>query len=288
MTTMDLRVDSFFEDVNNPTKFSVNIGPAEEVLAHEFGYIYSFFPCYIGALDIPNSIFPAIQDAETYFLGLYASVIMGMVDGYRGTTSTLGNVYSHMGKTVRDAMDSKANTSSMPTTFDHLTDGATNKSYTSTEKTKLAGIATAATANDTDANLKNRANHTGAQAESTVTNLTTDLANRPTVYFGATLKSGAIFYAASAVVSGGAAVFYLTADGLSTGTAIFPNGPNMDSLNAFVSDASASYQMAAALTNSNKTLTITANKLTTANILTGILGQASANSATIRLTVWGS
>jgi hypothetical protein len=36
------------------------------------------------------------------------------------------------------------------------------------EKTKLAGIATGATANDTDANLKNRANHTGTQIASTI------------------------------------------------------------------------------------------------------------------------
>jgi hypothetical protein len=38
-------------------------------------------------------------------------------------------------------------------------------------KIKLDGIATGATANDTDANLKNRANHTGAQAITTVTGL---------------------------------------------------------------------------------------------------------------------
>ncbi|HEY4760557.1 MAG TPA: hypothetical protein VIH42_08260 [Thermoguttaceae bacterium] len=44
------------------------------------------------------------------------------------------------------------------------------------DKTKLNGVATSATANDTDANLKNRANHTGSQAQSTITNLTTDLA----------------------------------------------------------------------------------------------------------------
>ena len=34
--------------------------------------------------------------------------------------------------------------------------------------TKLAGVATGATANDTDANLKNRANHTGTQLSSTI------------------------------------------------------------------------------------------------------------------------
>lgn len=41
----------------------------------------------------------------------------------------------------------------------------------SAEKTKLDGIATGATKNDTDANLKNRANHTGTQAISTVSGL---------------------------------------------------------------------------------------------------------------------
>lgn len=43
------------------------------------------------------------------------------------------------------------------------------------DKTKLDGVATGATVNDTDANLKNRANHTGSQAISTVTGLQTAL-----------------------------------------------------------------------------------------------------------------
>lgn len=142
------------------------------------------------------------------------------------------------------------------------------------------------TATQTALNAKAATSHT--HAESDITNLATDLAKKPTVYFGSTLKSNAVMWTGSATVSSGVAVVYLTTDGTSTGTAVFPNGPNLDSINAFVSDSSASYQMAYALTNSNKTLTITANKLTTANILTGILGQASANSAVIRLTIWGS
>jgi len=58
---------------------------------------------------------------------------------------------------------------------DDVLDGTTHKQYSATEKTKLAGIAAGATANDTDANLKNRANHTGSQAISTVTGLQTAL-----------------------------------------------------------------------------------------------------------------
>lgn len=44
-----------------------------------------------------------------------------------------------------------------------------DENYTTTEKNKLSGIATAATANATDAALRDRASHTGAQAATTVT-----------------------------------------------------------------------------------------------------------------------
>lgn len=44
------------------------------------------------------------------------------------------------------------------------------------DKAKIDLIAASATKNDTDANLKNRANHTGTQAISTITGLAADLA----------------------------------------------------------------------------------------------------------------
>lgn len=47
--------------------------------------------------------------------------------------------------------------------------------YTTAEATKLSGIAAGATANNTDAYLLSRTNHTGAQAISTITNLQTTL-----------------------------------------------------------------------------------------------------------------
>lgn len=61
------------------------------------------------------------------------------------------------------------------------------------DKTKLNDIASNATANATDAQLRDRSTHTGTQAQSTVTNLTTDLAarvNRQDSY--ATVTSGVI------------------------------------------------------------------------------------------------
>ena len=63
----------------------------------------------------------------------------------------------------------------------------------SADKTKLNGIASNATANASNAELRDRSTHTGTQAQSTVTNLTTDLAarvNRQDTY--ATVTSGVI------------------------------------------------------------------------------------------------
>lgn len=49
------------------------------------------------------------------------------------------------------------------------------------DKSKLDGIATGATANDTDANLKARANHTGTQTASTISDFDTEVANNSAV-----------------------------------------------------------------------------------------------------------
>jgi hypothetical protein len=49
---------------------------------------------------------------------------------------------------------------------------------TAVKSTKLDGIATGATANDTDANLKNRSNHTGTQLAATISDFNTAVAAR--------------------------------------------------------------------------------------------------------------
>jgi hypothetical protein len=51
---------------------------------------------------------------------------------------------------------------------DTLTDGTTNKAFLATERTKLAGVASGATANATDAQLRDRSTHTGTQPLSTI------------------------------------------------------------------------------------------------------------------------
>lgn len=78
---------------------------------------------------------------------------------------------------VVDALGEKVTGGGLPedATLADLAESATVKYFTASEKTKLSGVATGATANDTDANLKSRANHTGTQAISTVTGLQTAL-----------------------------------------------------------------------------------------------------------------
>lgn len=59
---------------------------------------------------------------------------------------------------------------------DDIAASATRLWFTTTQQTKLSGIASGATANSTDAVLLARANHTGTQATSTITGLDTTLA----------------------------------------------------------------------------------------------------------------
>lgn len=68
-------------------------------------------------------------------------------------------------------------------------DGSGAGSMSSAHYTKLEGISSGATANDTDANLKNRANHTGTQAISTVTGLQTALDGKAATSHSHTLSN---------------------------------------------------------------------------------------------------
>ncbi len=91
----------------------------------------------------------------------------------------------------------------------------------------------------------------------------------------------------SATVESGVATFHLTDDGLATGNALFSE-VFQDSVQLIVNDATASYQMGWAFSNGGKTLTVTCNASTTADLVTGVIGQAPAPDGTaVKLTVWG-
>jgi len=71
-----------------------------------------------------------------------------------------------------------ANGSASPTAAEVKTlyeSNADTNEFDDAEQTKLAGIAANATANDTDSNLKNRANHTGTQLAATISDLTSSI-----------------------------------------------------------------------------------------------------------------
>lgn len=128
--------------------------------------------------------------------------------------------------------------------------------------------------------------YNGFMSSAMVTKLNSLSATTSLAYEGTTARLNSFPIFKSATVGSGVAVFNLTADGTSGGTALCTNGVIQDSVNAVANDATASYQWSYAFSNSNKTVTITVNKLTTANILTGLLGQSAANGAVVKMSVY--
>lgn len=249
------------------------------------------FPCTIGPLDGPNLVFPTTDDAVNYLFSNEAPNYLGSLNGSLGTSFTMGALVT-VDQPVLDLLSLKQNTNSNLTAWSSAT-LLNNKMYYANSGSGFASFDTTSYARGL-LNLANQAALQTAAGVSTVglSNDYNDLTNKPTIpnlkaYQGTTLRTGAFPIFKSGTVSSGVVVFQLTADGTSTGSALFPNGIIDESVNLFVNDATASYQMSYAMSNSNKTLTVTANKLTTANILTGLLGQAAANSAVVKMSVWG-
>lgn len=130
----------------------------------------------------------ALANSISYYKGLftsYANMVSGtssMIAGnYADVDTGVGTDIKRYIWDVNDSkwVDSGANAAPLtaPAIKALYESNANTNAYTDPEKAKLAGIAAAATVNDTDANLKARANHTGTQAQSTITGLDTALSN---------------------------------------------------------------------------------------------------------------
>lgn len=102
-------------------------------------------------------VYPMFADLDT---------IQDMVDLKVSKTQTVNGVALTGPNTVVNA--------------DAVPDGTAKVLMTAAERSKLSGVATGATKNATDAQLRNRSTHTGSQAISTVTGLQASLNARPT------------------------------------------------------------------------------------------------------------
>ncbi len=107
------------------------------------------------------------------------------------TNVTLGGVPND---TTDDTLDLTGQTLTV-----NLATVTTDGAMASTDKSKLDGIATGATANDTDANLKNRANHTGTQAASTISDFAATV--RSTVLTGISFATATAITAADSILT---------------------------------------------------------------------------------------
>jgi hypothetical protein len=108
----------------------------------------------VGSLEIAVENLTS-ADLSDFATAVVAAVNAGTIDADTLATFTAANLRDRTTHTGVQSADS-------------LTDGTTNKAFLATERTKLTGIATGATANSADATLLARANHTGTQAIATI------------------------------------------------------------------------------------------------------------------------
>ncbi len=158
---------------------------------------------------------PAALDSKASSTHTHAlSDVTGLVTALAGKASTL-HTHDIGGVTgLQLALDSKAeaththaisDVTNLQVTLDGKASTAiattsVNGLMSSTDKTKLNGVATGATANATDASLRDRSTHTGSQAISTVTGLQTALdgkqaasANIRNIHIGTTAPADTSF-----------------------------------------------------------------------------------------------
>ncbi|RZJ33717.1 MAG: hypothetical protein EOO51_12560 [Flavobacterium sp.] len=106
------------------------------------------------AYDVPNLLFQILVDNDGD--GNWAL--------YMATSTGVGATFIKISDP--DLLNAVMSNAAIKTAYEL---NANTNAFTDAEKSKLSGIASGATANDTDANLKNRANHTGTQTADTIT-----------------------------------------------------------------------------------------------------------------------
>lgn len=119
-----------------------------------------------------NNLVAAINELKADVVAAAASGGASINDANVSTSTTWSSTKSTAEiLAARDFAIARANHAGTQSS-DTLTEGTNNKLFTAAKDTKLAGIATGATANATDSALRDRATHTGTQPASTITGLT--------------------------------------------------------------------------------------------------------------------
>jgi len=158
-----------------------------------------------GALAAKSTVATADidNDAVTYekMQNISATqLLLGRNTAGAGNTEELTPATTRTMLNVEDGATADQSDAEVKTAYEANTD--TNE-FSDSEQTKLAGIATAATANDTDANLKARANHTGTQLASTISDFDAEVANEAAVVANTAKVTNAIH---TGEVTGGTAL----------------------------------------------------------------------------------
>jgi hypothetical protein len=124
---------------------------------------------------------------------------------------------------------------------------------------------------------------------------TAQILNKPNnvsyCYEGITKHTNCVPYFGSGAVASGVLAFNMTVDGTSTGASIFPTNVIAGSIQVFCNDNAVPYPASVALSNSNKTLTASINKVGSSflsllglNVLTA---PAVANGTTCNIQAMG-
>lgn len=100
---------------------------------------------------------------------------VGITPTQAGDITTNNSKISFTEAAAVTANSNKVSASGSVTTHSDVTSSGSGQIITDLERTKLGAIAANATANDTDANLKDRANHTGTQTAASISDFTAEV-----------------------------------------------------------------------------------------------------------------
>lgn len=205
-------------DAANPNGYTSNLGTvttASVVTANGFSGS-------VATATTTPSITLTLQDATTSQSGKLTSTDWNTFNNKQAALVSGTNIKTVNGATLLGSGDLVINTTgttnlsvanNTSATIDIVSDTGTDATipaattalaglHSSTDKTKLDGIATGATANSTDSQLRDRSTHTGTQVASTISDFSTAADTRITNAIGSTVQAFDADLTAIAAISG--------------------------------------------------------------------------------------